>query len=404
MNDAAEFRKLIAASFVSQTGSHFLTLALAAFVLLSTGSAVQSALVFVLSYLPSILAAPRLGHWVDCHVSKRLIATNELISIASTVLCGLCIEFRLPMAALCAVLALRSILLFVGRAAGTKWLKLITSPALQTGRIKLFYLAFFLSTAVSGLLAALVLKHASIRMVVGIDVASYLLGIALYMTLAAPPTEPAGQAPAPEGEALQSLRETLDAIFAIPVVRTSFLAVCLSQAVFQGAYSAFVSYLPISVFKVGVGGVGSFQLAASIGIIGGFLINWLAAGILAEIDPQVPRKALWISGLAAAFLICAVSIPAVRVSLGSFLLLNLAYECVWLHHNSEFFRASPKRHAARYQFILSSCAAFLMSAMTLAYSAAVQWLGPSSGTLSVLMGGVLVTAYAGMAPSWRQGS
>lgn len=394
MNDPREFSKLLAASFVSQTGSYFLTLALAAFILVTSGSPVKAALVFVLSYLPSILVAPVLGGWIDRRVSRRLIAANELASMAATVLCAACVKFELPIIALCLVLASRSILLFIGRAAGTKWLKLITAPALQTGRIKLFYLSFFLSTAIAGILASFILKRSSIEMVAAIDCLSYLLGIGLYLSLRE--TEPDAQAgAAAPAAAAVSLQETLRTIFAMPIVRVSFLAVCLSQGLFQGAYSALVSYLPIKVFGLGVGGVGYFQLAASLGIIGGFLINWLAADALVEKTPELPAKALILSAAATAFLIACVCSSAVSASLACFFGLNLAYECVWLHHNSEFFRASPKSHAARYQFTLSACAAFLMSATTLAYSAAVQCLGPGVGTISVLMGILLAAAGAG---------
>lgn len=391
MKGSKEFSKLLAASFVSQTGSYFLTLALSAFILVTTGSPVRAALVFVLSYLPSILVAPLLGGWVDRRVSRFLLAGNEAASIAATILCAACIKFELPIVILCVVLGVRSILLFVGRAAGTKWLKLITPPGDQTGRIKLFYLSFFLSTAVAGVLASFVLKRSSIEIVAVIDCVSYLASLALYLSMESPATEETAGLPAPTA----SLRETLRMIFAMPVVRISFLAVCLSQALFQGAYSALVSYLPIKVFAIGIGGVGLFQLAASLGIIGGFVINWVAADTLSEKDAEVPAKALALSGLATAFLIACVGAAGVPTSLACFFGMNLAYECVWLHHNSEFFRASPKSHAARYQFTLAASAAFLMSATTLAYSAAVQSLGPAAGTVSVLMAILLGSAVVG---------
>jgi dipeptide/tripeptide permease len=348
-------------------------------------------MVFVLSFLPSILVGARLGHWVDRHISKWLIARNELISIASTVLCGLCIHYQLPMPVLCAVLAIRSMLMFVGRAAATKWLKQITPPHEQTSRIKLFYLGFFLSTAISGILASIVLKHASIWSIVVVDSASYLVGILLYLLLRSIPSPTVQETP-PVSNPPVALLDTLSTIFAMPAVRTSFLIVCLSQAIFQGAYSALVSYLPISVFQLGVGGVGAFQLAASIGITAGFLVNWLGSSLLTERRPTFPIRSLALASAAIVFLLICVASPLVPLSLLGFLGLNFAYECVWLHHSSEFFRATPKNDAARYQFTSSSCAAFLMSLATLAYSAAVQYLGPVSGTVTVLIAGALIAA------------
>src|ERR1035438_7340830 len=115
MSEAKEFKKLLSATFVSQTGSHFLTLALAAFVFISSGSPTQSALIFVVSFLPSILVSAELGHWVDKKISRWLYARNELISILATLLCGLCIAYHLPLIFLCIILGLRSLFTFISR-------------------------------------------------------------------------------------------------------------------------------------------------------------------------------------------------------------------------------------------------------------------------------------------------
>jgi hypothetical protein len=396
MLESKEFKKLLAASFVSQTGSHFLTLALSAFILISTGSPVQSASVFVLSFLPSILVGAKLGHWVDQKISKWLIARNELISVIATLLCAICIQYHLPMLFLCVVLALRSILMFVSRSAATKWLKLITPPAQQTNRFKVFYLGFFLSTAVSGLMAAVVLKYGSIWTIAVIDSGSYVLGTLFYLALRPVQNDIELQAQVLNTEPQPTLYQTLSHIFSLPAVKTSFLVVCFSQAIFQGAYSAFVSYLPIQAFRIGIEGIGAFQLAASIGITGGFLINWLASSVLTEKNPVKPTRAKIVSLIAVVCLIACVSCISLPLSLLSFFGLNLAYECVWLHHNSEFFRGSPKHYAARYQFTLSACAAFMMSAATLAYSVAVEYIGPTSGAIAVLILSILLVALSSL--------
>jgi hypothetical protein len=139
--------------------------------------------------------------------------------------------------------------------------------------------------------------------------------------------------------------------------------------------------------------VGAFQVAASIGITGGFLINWLTPKVLVEKESVFPVRAIIVSMFAVISTMMCVSVSDVSASLAFFLCLNLAYECVWLHHSSVFFRASPKHNAARYQFTLSSCAAFLMSVSTLGYSAAVQYLGTVTGTAMVLgIGLLLITA------------
>lgn len=389
MDNRAEFNKLLMASFVSQSGSHFLTLALSAFVLVSSGSPTQSGLIFVVSYLPSILVSAKLGHWIDQRIGKLLLIRNELISILSTVICGLLVAYKAPIILLCLVLGFRSLLMFVGRAASTKWIKIISPPDVQTARIKLYSLSFFLSTALAGVLLGLTIGQASIWKIVLIDVATYLLSAGFMFSLKTLPataiienTSEAGQQP--------RLTDTLKSILQMPLVRSSFLIVCFSQSVFQGAYSALVSVLPIQQFNIGISGVGSFQVAASIGITGGFLINWFLPKVFEEKRPNLPLRALVIGIGGVLSLLLAINTSALMISLLSFLALNFCYECVWLHHSAEFFRASPKLSAARYQFTLSACASFVMALSTLSYSFAIEHLGFLYGTVSILSVGVLI--------------
>lgn len=382
-----DFDKLLSASLISQTGSHFLTIALAAFVLISSGSPVQSALVFVLSFLPSIVVSARLGHWVDSSISKWLIARNEALAIVTSALCGVCIYFKLPLAALCVVLAARSVLIFITRAAAGKWIKVITPPELQTDRIKLFFLSFFLSTTIAGILASVILSRGTIWYVVGLDIATYLIGIGIFLTLK----------PLSHTEAIEEandfkpphLVETLKYIFMMPNVRVLFLFVCFSQAIFQGAYSSLVSLLPIQYLGLGVGGTGYFQIAASIGIIGGFLINWYYPKVFMERGGTFPKRTLAAAVLGVLLIFISVKLSTPLLSMLSFFGFNLAYECIWLHNNSEFFRASPKSSVARYQFTISASAAFLMSTMTLGYSALIQYLGITTGVVIALILGIL---------------
>jgi len=396
MNNKREFYKLLVSSFVSQSGSHFLTLALSAFILVSSGSPIQAALVFVVSYFPSILVSSRLGHWVDTRLSRFLLARNELISIFSTVLCGVIIANKLPLVFLCIVLAMRSLLIFVTRAAAAKWIKLITPPELQTGRIKLFYLSFFLSTALAGVLLGFTISKYSIWKIVAIDSFSYVVSAILILTLVKLPKSQ--YVDGNTGAVLHPhIFETLSTIFKMPLVRNSFLVVCFSQSLFQGAYSVLVSYLPIQHFKTGFNGVGSFQIAASIGITGGFLINWFWEKLFEEKRPEFPMKGLLIFSAAIICLISTTNTEIISLSLGSFLLLNFFYECVWLHNSSEFFRASPKASAARYQFTLSACAAFFMSLSTLAYSMAIEYWGLNRGVLFVLAFSMIVVVMISVA-------
>lgn len=394
MNSKREFLKLLLASFISQIGSHFLTISLSVFILMSTGSAVQSSLVFVCSFLPSVLIGPRVGKWVDENVSKWLIARNELVSIATTLLCGICIHFKLPIVCLCIVLGVRSILLFTSRAATTKWLKTITPQNAQSERIKLFYLAFFLSTAVSGVLASQVLKNISIFSIVAIDSLSYVIGLLVFLSLK--PVELENRRTVQNAKKLdETLAGALKGIFSIQALRRPFLFVLISQAIFQGAYSALVSYLPVKQFHTGGEGIGWFQIAASIGITSGFFMNWFSPKSLTELKSGIPLKSITLGTLTLLALLSSVYTSSIPVSLSQFLFLNFGYEWIWLHYSSEFFNSSPEHEAARLHFTLSSVAAFFMALTTLSYSYLIEIFGAFEGVAFALvfLGMILLASF-----------
>jgi hypothetical protein len=387
MMNRSEFFKLQIASFISQSGSHFLTISLAAFVLLSSGSIVQSALVFVLSYLPSAFVSSRLGHWIDKNVSRKLLAANEILSIAASVLCGLAIYLKAPLFALSIVIAARSILLFTARTVASKWIKVISPPELQALRIKFFFLSFFLSTAVAGILAGSVLERATMLTVVAIDVATYFVSLMLILSLKdLQHAQVTGSTS--EAQAVR-LRETIGEILSNPTIQNHFLAVCLSQAIFQGAYSALVSFLPIVIFKLGASGIGYFQLAASLGITGGFLVVWLLPNLFAENRGQFPLRFVLLLSAGFIALFSCVSVTGSSSSLLSFTLFNLSYECIWLFNNSEFFRKSPPESIGRYQFTLASFASLVMAIFTLGYSFLLDSMLPQLAVASVLSVGAL---------------
>jgi hypothetical protein len=177
-----------------------------------------------------------------------------------------------------------------------------------------------------------------------------------------------------------NLLTTLASINKIPALKNAFLFVCLSQAIFQGAYSTLVSYLPIHQFNLGLKGVGFFQISASIGIIAGFLFVWFMPRAQDRISYSVGIFALGIIALLA----CGISSKASTAILW-FFILNLTYESVWLHMSSEFFKLSPLELTAQFNFTLSTSAAFLMSILTLGYAVAINYLSLAKGISTVLI-------------------
>jgi hypothetical protein len=100
-----------------------------------------------------------------------------------------------------------------------------------------------------------------------------------------------------------------------------------------------------------------------------------------------------LTGVGGLFL--ATKIP-LKASVLSFFIMNFAYECIWLFHSAEFFKQSPQSSAARYQFTLSSSAAFIMALTTLAYAWALDQFGLNAGVTLVLSIGIV----AWIAVSW----
>lgn len=364
VNSRAEFIKLQAASFVSQCGSHFLTLALSATIFAHTGSLVKGSAVFVLSYLPSVFFSSVLGSWIDSEISKPLIIGNEILAALASVLCGLSIAHSTI--AFCCALALRSLFLFSSRTISAKWLKSISADEQQGPRIKLSFLIFFLATAVSGLLASRVLELGSLWTIVAIDVVTYLLGAAIFLALKGLP-ESSCQHVRPVVR--PSLPVSLHAISAKSELREFFACVVLSQAIFQGAYSVLVNYLPIKHFTIGVAGTGLFQLAASLGIIAGFVLVWRRQKRKPGMDVS---SFFWCGGILA--LLGTICLP-ISGSFLSFLILNLCYEAIWLDATASFFQKSPSHRIAEFQFTLSSIAALCMGMTTLIYAVAIQTFG-----------------------------
>lgn len=388
MQPRKEFTKLLLASFLSQSGSYFLTIALAGFVFFRSGSITKASLVFILSYLPAIFVGGWIGDWIDHHLSRWLLVRNEIFSIIISALCGVFTILEVPLVIICLLISLRSLLLFTARTACIKWIKLITPASVQSLRVKFFYLSFFLATTAAGVLVATALKQPSVLIIIIIDIGTYILSACILLTLRKPPSvERADTTAAGSFNTLTSLREILRQ----PALSPYFISVCLSQAVFQGAYTILVSYLPGSRFQLGIRGLGPFQIAASLGIIVGFLVLWRAPDMFAKRRHARPAALLTVVGVAG--LIICVAVHNLPSSIFSFFLFNAAFECIWLHNVSEFVQHSPQNTLARYQFVMSSSASCLMAIFALFYAVLIELLGLQTGVVIVMGAGLLLWGY-----------
>jgi hypothetical protein len=158
------------------------------------------------------------------------------------------------------------------------------------------------------------------------------------------------------------------------------LNISFSQALFQGAYSVLVTFIPISQLKVGIKAVGNFQVAASAGIVLAFALVWRFQKCFSH------SFAIGTGAITGILMLLVISRTELLYgSLISFFLLNLGYETVWLSSSSAFFSHSPANRTAQFQFTLTASASFLMSTFALGFALAIKQFGLTNGVSIVTM-------------------
>jgi hypothetical protein len=217
-----------------------------------------------------------------------------------------------------------------------------------------------------------------------LDCLTFLTAIGFFVLLKDPKVVPSSDA-----EFEYNFLSTLGEMLSVRATRTALFLIVFSQAVFQGAYSALVTYAPIKQYGLGLSGVGFYQLAASLGIISGFLVVWFAPRLFSRHNSDLLWLTVFIAILGCAFVFLTVSANSILLSLFSFYIFNALFECIWLHYSAEFFRASPTGRLGRYQFVCTSLAALTMSLMTLLYTTAIHLWGGAIG-VAIVMGTALI--------------
>lgn len=378
MRRLTTFQSLFAATFVSQSGAHLLTLALSAFLLSKTGSLLAATSVFVFSYLPGVIFSAHLGRWIDRKLGRKILVANDLAALGLSLLCGYVVATGKPFLLLFALLALRSVSTFFGRAAVMKWVRLTALPEGLQSETQLIYLSFFLSTTFSGLMALFVLGAASIWPVVILDIVTYLISASNYFfvddkAVIAQRTH-AALSPVRWHQYLLTLEEMLRN----PRLFSVVMIFVLSVAVFQGAYCILINYLPL-FFATGRSGVGSFQLAASLGILAGFALNRKYG---AAVNTGKLRTGFFAGAISA--LLISTATASLPLSIFAFFLFHFLFESVWLTAASDLVALSPAERVGEFQFVATSTAALLMSIWALVFATVTHLLGPVWAAIALI--------------------
>ncbi len=379
MKRLTPFQSLWIAGFVSQTGAHLLTLALSAFLLAKTGSLLAATNVFVFSFLPGALFSAHLGRFIDQKLSRKLLVLNDIVALGLSLLCGWVVATNQSFLLLCLLLSLRSISTSFSRSAVMKWVRLTSSLEALQSQTQLIYLSFFLSTTFSGLMATFALGASSVWPVVALDVATYFIsaGIFLFIDDSSIRSLPklSTATPLRPHQYLLTLVEMLETPRLLPIV----LIFVIATALFQGAYCILINYLPLTL-SAGRSGVGWFQLAASVGILGGFALN-RRAGASRRLTTR--RTALTVFGLGIVGLFASTTTHSLAISLLAFFLFHFLYESIWLAAASQLVALSPAERVGEFQFVATSTALLLMSLWALIFVNITTLISPVWAVIGV---------------------
>lgn len=360
-------------SFFLQGGSHFFTLALSSYIYVLSKSPIQAALVMVFSFLPATFFSVRLGQLVDQKTSRGSMLLNLCLSFSMSLLCCLVFTAWPNIYAQCLLLGARSLSVFTTRGFLTKWIKIYAEQKSQEKSIKIFYLTYFLSSVGSGILVGHFLKYQNVYILAAMEGVLLLTGLALFARLpfAAVTQEIRNQT---QGNK-EPFSAVLQQIASAPNLKVHFSLVCIATLVFQAAYSALVTNLPLRYFSLGAAGVGKFQVAASIGIVCGFLVIWLWPNLLqSKRNYLLPISISIFLGLSCLFAIAVLSYQgSVSIALVAFMALCWIFEVLWLYSMSKVFTAAASSSIGTIQFLLNTLSSLLMSLNTLAYAIFIEY-------------------------------
>jgi MFS family permease len=378
-NKNKEFLKILLGTFISQSGSYFMTLSLAAAFYILTNSVIGAATIMVLSYLPAVFVSGLVGNIVDKKLSRQMLVLLEVFSASISILCAVFLYYHYYIILLI-LLTLRSCLSFTTRAAQTRWVKIITPENSQSKRIKLLLLAFFLSTTTAGILVGVVIGddiYSGITKVAVIDFITYLVSVIIIWTLHEPNNLRTPKSYSPlnfKNIYYQTLSTILD-VFKDKSLMRPFLFVVFSQGLFQGAYQALISIMP-NYFNKSISAISLFQISASVGLLFAFIFLWIKPNL-----PYFKYSYFIVISLGILSMIMVIIVGKMEYSVIFFGIFNLFYEIVWLHNRSVFFVKTPISHVGRYQFTLDSLAGVVMSLCTISCASLIKVFDHKVGVL-----------------------
>jgi DHA3 family macrolide efflux protein-like MFS transporter len=233
---------LVVTQGISGLGSTFTTFGLSVWIYRTTGSFTAFALLSVLAAIPELLFAPFVGIIADRVGKRMLLLVADMIAgatVLSTLLALYCGALRLSIVAVAIfVLALTAELRWSALSVATA----ILVPSSQLGRIAGFQQIFRGVNVMFGpVLGAIGYDLLGLPLLLGLDVLSYLIGIAGLLTIAM--RESISASPAQYPGFLQELTYGFRWVFARPGLRRLllfFLLINIGLAIYTVTFAPYV--------------------------------------------------------------------------------------------------------------------------------------------------------------------
>lgn len=290
LREGRRYRRLCAATAISQTGDWLLFIALPLYVLRVSGSALDTSSVFLAELVPAVVIGMTCGPLIDRHGPGRLLAW---ITPAQALL-------MLPL------LALRPgrlwlIYLVAGLEAAASSLSLpaqqaavpaLVAPESLGGANATLEMAANAARLIGGPLGGILLPLLGLRALVAVDLVSFLLAAALLVGLGYADTRRSAGRPRALAEGWQAVRGS-------PTLRAA-LAIAFLGALAQGLFLVLYVLFVLRALHAGDQVVGLLRGVQAIGgVLGGVVVGGWAA--------RAGSRALTVGGLAAFGVLSAVT-------------------------------------------------------------------------------------------------
>jgi MFS family permease len=359
--------RLYLTTFITGVCGNMIIIFISAYVYDTTGDPALSAAILAASFAPQAFATRIIGSAIDKYGSVAalifLSAINWCVGVAALEL----VRSAGSVFVILPLILVRALCAASERANTVKLLRSAVGLAAIRNALSIMNFVYFAATAIAGL-GLIVISLKSVTFLIGVVTVLYVGVIAVALPIAAY-----------RGRLDQERKTEVDIVVAVSaetvrerekLIQSLGLYIWLvrvSEAFYQGAYSALVTYIPLHIFATSHVSVGAYQVAASLGIVLGFGF----AQLLLRASRNA-KQIVFIVGVCGAFAsigwIASVNdgFP-LWGSLMAFCVLNIGYETIWLFATVRIDADAPFDQVAEISFRTGAWAALWMAVLAVSY-------------------------------------